>query len=244
MKRAERHHLKENPVEQLVWELREATIGHSRAATLTALIVLVAAAAAGGYLYWRGRAAARADAMLAVAMTMAETPVVAPPAGAPPNQAPTPQTFPSERARWEAALARYLEVVQAYPSSRAATSALYEAANALAALGRAAEAEQRYREVMTREGTSIYGQMASLGLADLRCSTGEYDQAIDLYKQLSAAADTRLPVDGVLMQLGRAYAKAGKSDEAASTYTRVVEEFPQSLYVADARTALESVRKR
>jgi tetratricopeptide (TPR) repeat protein len=244
MKRAERHHLKENPVAQVVWELRDATIGHSRAATLAVLVVLVAAAATGGSLYWRARVAARADALLASAMTVAETPVVPPVAGTAPNQPPTNRTFPSEKARMEAALAGYLEVVQTYPKSAASTTALYEAANVLAALGRTADAEERYREVMSREGQGIYGQMASMGLADAACAAGRFDQAIEVYKQLSAAADTRLPVDGILMQLGRAYAKAGKTDEAARTYTRIVEEFSQSPYVADARVALDSVIKR
>lgn len=244
MKRAERQHLKENPVAQLAWELREVTIGHSRGATLAVLIVAIAAAGAGAYFYWQAGVVAKADALLASAMTIAETPVVPPVAGAAQNQTPTTPTFSSERARMEAALGRYLEVVQAYPSSGAATVALYEAANVLSALGRTAEAEQRYRELMSREGTGIYGQMAGMGLADVYSAGGRFEQAIELYRQLSASADTRLPVDGILMQLGRAYTKAGKVDEAASTYSRIVEEFPQSPYAADARGALETVKNR
>jgi len=52
-----------------------------------------------------------------------------------------------------------------------------------------------------------------------------------------------LPIDGVLMQLGRAYMKAGKKNEAAHAFTRVVEEFPQSLYAADARREMEEAKK-
>ena len=37
------------------------------------------------------------------------------------------------------------------------------------------------------------------------------------------------------MQLGRAYVKAGKKRRSRARVHRVVEEFPQSLYVADAR---------
>jgi TolA-binding protein len=47
----------------------------------------------------------------------------------------------------------------------------------------------------------------------------------------------------VLLQLARTYAKAGKTEEATRTYTRIVEEFPQSLYVADARDALTALGK-
>jgi hypothetical protein len=52
-----------------------------------------------------------------------------------------------------------------------------------------------------------------------------------------------LPVDGVLMQLGRACALAGRKEDAARAFTRVTEEFPQSMYFADAKRELEGVRK-
>jgi outer membrane protein assembly factor BamD (BamD/ComL family) len=45
------------------------------------------------------------------------------------------------------------------------------------------------------------------------------------------------------MELGRAYMKAGRKSEAAHAFTRVVEEFPQSLYLADARREMEAAKK-
>jgi outer membrane protein assembly factor BamD (BamD/ComL family) len=45
------------------------------------------------------------------------------------------------------------------------------------------------------------------------------------------------------MQLGRAYLRAGKKEDAARAFNRVVEEFPDSLYVADARRELEAAKK-
>jgi outer membrane protein assembly factor BamD (BamD/ComL family) len=47
----------------------------------------------------------------------------------------------------------------------------------------------------------------------------------------------------VLMELGRAYMKAGKKNEAAHAFSRVVDEFPQSLYIADARREMEEAKK-
>jgi tetratricopeptide (TPR) repeat protein len=244
MKRSERHHLKENPVAQLVWDLREATIGHTREAAYGVIAVVVLAAAVGVYFYWQGRKTGSAEVMLAAAVVVAETPVVPPAPGATPaTPASRAQTFPSERARHEAALPKYLAVIEAYPATTAATIARYEAANILTALGRAAEAEPHYQEVIARDGTGIYAQMARLGLAAARGAAGQFDQAIEIYQQLSTAQDTRLPVDGILMQLGRTYVKAGKTGDAVRVYTRIVEEFPQSLYVADARAALETLKK-
>jgi outer membrane protein assembly factor BamD (BamD/ComL family) len=45
------------------------------------------------------------------------------------------------------------------------------------------------------------------------------------------------------MQLGRAYVRAGKKEEAVRAFNRIVEEFPQSVYVSDARRELEEARK-
>jgi outer membrane protein assembly factor BamD (BamD/ComL family) len=44
------------------------------------------------------------------------------------------------------------------------------------------------------------------------------------------------------MQLGRTYVRAGRKEEAARAFTRVVEEFPESVYAADARRELAEVK--
>jgi outer membrane protein assembly factor BamD (BamD/ComL family) len=48
-----------------------------------------------------------------------------------------------------------------------------------------------------------------------------------------------VPVDGVLMQLGRAYRLAGRTPEAVQTFKRITDEFPASPYAADARRELD-----
>ena len=58
----------------------------------------------------------------------------------------------------------------------------------------------------------------------------------------STRKDTDLPADGVLMQLGRAYRMAGKKAEALQTFTRVTEEFPQSIYVGEARREADALK--
>ena len=45
------------------------------------------------------------------------------------------------------------------------------------------------------------------------------------------------------MQLGRAAIAAGKKDEAARAFTRVVDEFPQSLYATEAKGRLAEIKK-
>jgi outer membrane protein assembly factor BamD (BamD/ComL family) len=77
----------------------------------------------------------------------------------------------------------------------------------------------------------------------VQVAQGKYDTAIKIYQDLSTDTNSHIPVDGILMELGRAYLKAGKKTEAAHAFTRIVDEFPQSLYVADARKEMEEAKK-
>jgi outer membrane protein assembly factor BamD (BamD/ComL family) len=97
--------------------------------------------------------------------------------------------------------------------------------------------------VMNHAGSSIYSQMARLGLAEAQASAGQYDQAIDTFKELSLRKDGSLPIDGILMQLGRTYRDAGKRSDAQQTFTRLVDEFPDSPFTSDAKKELESLKK-
>ena len=45
------------------------------------------------------------------------------------------------------------------------------------------------------------------------------------------------------MQLGRAAVAAGKKDDATRAFSRVVDEFPQSLYVSEAKEKLAAIKK-
>ena len=152
------------------------------------------------------------------------------------------RTFPTEKARADAAIAKFSEASQAYPSSRAGIAANYRAAALLAEQGRAGEAETRFNDVIARDGNGVYGRMAKLGIATLQIQTKKYDQAIAALQTLSQRADADVPVDAVLMQLGDAYQRAGRTPDAVKTFTRVVDEFPQSPYLPDARRRLDDLK--
>jgi TolA-binding protein len=244
MKSAERHKLKENEFARSVVHARERLTSHRRElATAVGALVLVVAALA-GFAIWRTSRDARANESLAAALAVAEAPVVPPAAPAPGSEPPLPRpgTFQTEQARMEAALPKLLEAADRHPNTQAGVTARYQAAGILNALGRHAEAEQQYQQVVSRAGSNIYSRTGRLGLAAAQAAQGKYDSAIAIYTELSRDASAQIPIDGVLMQLGRTYARAGRKEEAARAFNRVVEEFPQSVYAADARRELEDVK--
>jgi TolA-binding protein len=245
MKSTERHKLKENEFARTVAHAREVMQTRGRDVATIVVVVIAAAALAAGYAWWRQSRNAKANGLLAEALAVEEAPVIAPVAPAPGSPLPVqqPGTFATEQAKLEAALPKLMKAADAYPNTEAGITARYHAASVLANLVRYAEAEQRYQEVIDKAGNSLYGRTAKLGLADVLVSEGKYDSAIKIYQEVSTDTKSPLPIDGVLMQLGRAYMKAGKKNEAAHAFTRVVQEFPQSLYAADARREMEEAKK-
>jgi TolA-binding protein len=245
MKSQERHKLKENEFATTVMHARDALGARRRDLIWGAIIILALLASVGAYVGWKQLGANRATASLATALAVYKAPVVPAAVPAPGSPAPVQQagTFLTERARLDAALPKFLETADRFPNTEAGITARFHAAGILASLGRYGEAEQRYQEVVSRGGSTLYARTARLGLADSQLAQSKFDSAIAIYTELSRDTNAQLPLDGVLMQLGRACARAGRKEEAVRAFKRVTEEFPQSLYGDDAKRELDEVRK-
>jgi tetratricopeptide (TPR) repeat protein len=240
MKRTERHHLKQHELDVLARGARHAIEGRKREMTFAVAAVVIVGAALLGYVAWGDRVESRAEAMLAEAVSVSETRVGAPIAPGTPGAGPS---FPTERARAEAALLKFKAAADAYPESEAGIFARYREGALHTALGNEAEAIAAYQQVIDRAGDRLYGQMARLGLAEAHAKSGQFDQAINTYKELAQLTDGPLPIDGVLMQLGLTYRDAGKTSDAQQTFNRLVMEFPESPFVTDAKKELDNLNK-
>ncbi|HEY8173988.1 MAG TPA: tetratricopeptide repeat protein [Dehalococcoidia bacterium] len=245
MKSQERHKLKENAFANTVVHAREAIAARQRDIVWAVAVVVGLLAIVGGYAWWRQSTAGRGTELFATALAVYQAPVIPlpppTPGGAPP--VPQPGTYVTEQAKLEAALPKFIEAADKYPSTSSGIAARYHAASILATLGRYGEAEQRFQEVVAKAGTTLYARTGRLGLAETQVAQKKYDSAITIYTEMSRDTSSQMPVDGVLMQLGRACALAGRKEEAVRAFTRVTEEFPTSLYATDAKRELEGVRK-
>ena len=240
MKRTERHHLKEHELDVLAREARQAFQGRKRETTIAVAAIVIVGAALLGYVAWRDRIDSRAEAMLADAVNVSETRVGAPVAPGTPGAGPS---FPTERVRAEAALAKFKATAEAYPDTDTGIFARYRVGALQIALGNETEAIAAYQQVIDRAGDRVYGQMARLGLAEAQAKSGQFDAAINTYKELAQLKDGPIPIDGVLMQLGLTYRDAGKSQDAQQTFNRIVTEFPDSPFAADAKKEIDNLKK-
>jgi TolA-binding protein len=246
MKSTERHKIKENEFANTVARTRDIVNERPREVATIAIAVLAVALALGGFFAWKVSRDGKATTLLATALAVTEAPVVTPPPPAPGSAPPVqpPGSFRTDRERLEAAVPVLQRAADAYPDTDAGITARYRLAASLAELGRFPEAEQRYQEVIQKAGAkSIYRSTARLGVGEAQLAQGKGDAAVTTFRELSTDANSNLPVDGVLMQLGRAALVAGKKDDATRAFTRVVDEFPQSLYATEAKEQLAGIKK-
>jgi outer membrane protein assembly factor BamD (BamD/ComL family) len=240
MKRAERQHLKDNELLQLAATARDLVDERRGPVLGTVIAIVVIVIAVGGYVGWKNHVNSSAHTALASALAIEEA-RVGPPAAF--GAQPAGLSFVSQREKNEAALAKYKEVADSYPSTDAGQYARYREGATYMALGDAKNAAAAYQQVIDRAGNGVYGQMARLGLAEAQAQSGDYEAAINTFRELSQRNDSQLPVDGLLMRLGRTQADAGKASDAQQTFTRLVEEFPDSPFTADARKELDQLKK-
>ena len=249
MKTKHRRELKQNDVAQMVAAARNFFEENGRQLTWAVVAVLVVGIAVAGLLAFSNREQAKGTELLAQATVVINTAVVTVNAETKPGDAPAAAgigakgTFSTETQKLNAAVPKLRAAADAYPDAAAGIQARYHLAASLAALGQQKEAITQFDEVVRRAGTdSLYGRMAQLGKADAQFASGQTDAAIATWKELAAKKDANLPEDAILMQLGRAYQAKGNAADAKKTFTDIVDNHPDSPYVAEARKELDSLK--
>jgi TolA-binding protein len=236
MKGSERHRLKENELSHVLSDATARLQENQKTFGLVGGAIVLVLLAGIGYWAWTTRSHNRAQAMLGDAIVVMQSPVEE----AKPGAKPGVTSYPTIQARAEAALTKFAEVYNAYPSTTAGIAARYYAAAALSMLGRHAEAATRFQETVDRAGqNSFYGRMARLGVVEANTQAKKYDEAISAAQALvNNTTDDTIPRDALLMELGRVQAAAGKKAEAKQTLDKMIADFPGSPYVEEAKKML------
>ena len=248
MKTTERHHLKDNELAIALNQAQQWAGSNSKTLTTTVVAIVLVAGAVLGFLAYRNNNDNKARVLLAEAMVIEEARVMppAPPSGTTndPNAigGQPPGTYPTEKAKLEAALPKFQAAADAYPSHDAGLTARYHAAKTFVTLGRFDEAVKAYDQVIA-SGSGLLQRSARLGKAEAQIRAAQYDPAIATLKQIVDQKDASLPPDGVLMELARAYRLAGNTAEARKTLTQVIEQHADSVYATEAKTEIEKLGK-
>ncbi len=183
------------------------------------LVILVAAFF--GYRAWADRAAGRD---LSQALGILATPLIT-------EEPSAAKTYPDAAAR-QAAADPFLRKAAGHgstPSGRAAqvilaASGTQKAAEAIPSLEKAA-----------RRGSSESAAAAEIDAAKLLAAEGKATEAIDRLKRAIESPSTSAPKDALLFTLAQIYEANGSAADARATYQRLITDYPNSPYRADAR---------
>jgi tetratricopeptide (TPR) repeat protein len=247
MKTTQRHHLKDNELANALGHAQGWADRNSRTLLMTLIAIVVVGGGVLAYSAWRNSTDTRARVMLAEGMVIEEARVAppAPPAGTTndPNAlgGQLPGTYPTEKAKLEASLPKFQAAAEAYPSSDSGVTARFHLAKNLVALGRFDEAISHYDQVITN-GSGLITKTARLGKAEAQLRAAQYDPAIATFKEFVDAKDPALPAEAMLMELGRAYKLAGKTEDARKTFTQVVEQHANTPFADQAKQEIEKLK--
>jgi tetratricopeptide (TPR) repeat protein len=247
MKHNERQHLKENELAVALVHAQGWADRNSKTLLAAIAVIIVVGGGVLAYSMWRNSADTAARVALAEAMVIEEARVMppAPPAGttndptAPGGQ--LPGTYPTEQAKLEASLPKFQAAADTYPNSDAGITARFHLAKNLVALGRFDEAVPHYEQVIANGG-GLIAKTAKLGKAEAQLRAAKYDPAIATIKEFVDAKDPALPAEALLMELGRAYQLAGKTDEARKTFTQVTEQHANTPFADLAKQEIEKLK--
>lgn len=233
MKAQQRHQLKQNQFAVATGRATTYVVDNRDRVVIGLIAAAVLVAAVGGYFYWTRRSDDRANAAFGSAMAIAQAQIA--PAPTVPGATQAAGTYPTEPARAEAAIAAFRKAIDDYPSTTAAHGARYHIGSLLLSMGRFPEAEAAFRDAIDKGGSTVYAAVAQMGLAESLIGQAKYDEGIRILNDLVGNRDGALPIDGVLMRLGRASQMAGRAEDARAAFRRVIDEFPESRYAAEAR---------
>jgi tetratricopeptide (TPR) repeat protein len=126
----------------------------------------------------------------------------------------TAKTYKTEKERAEAAIAQFQQVVDQFGGAAGDKAKYFIAVNKLY-IDRAA-ATQELEQIANGSGET--SKLAKFALAQVRLEDGRADDAVALYQELAKMDDPIIAKETVNFQLGKAFEKQGKKDEAANIY--------------------------
>lgn len=210
---------------------------HRDEARVTVIVLALVAGGALGLSYLQSqRKSAAEEEMTAALETFHGTIESQVPAGA---DRPAGPVFATAREKYTKAAAAFDGIERKYASLPEAVRARYYGALCRLELGDHAESQKTLSEIASRKDGGLEPALARLALAEGYRRSGQIAKAAEAFREMAGDASLALPRDHALMSLGSLLEDARRPAEARAAYRRLVEEFPGSVYAAEARRRAE-----
>jgi tetratricopeptide (TPR) repeat protein len=180
----------------------------------------------GGFFLYRAWLERSAGKSLSEAITILETPLASDPAAA-----GAPKTFATAAERRTQA-EKLLQQAAAHGSTTSGRAAqVILAANGADKPGQSVDVFEK----AARQSKSETAAAAEIDAARLLAAQGKTTEAIDRLKRAIESPSTAAPKDALLFTLASIYEQSGSPADARATYQRLITDYPNSPYRADAR---------
>ena len=140
-----------------------------------------------------------------------------------------------------AAEAQLLEVVEHYGRTDQADMARLYLARIHFDRGETEAARDLLVGLAERHRDDAIGRLATLDLVHLRIAAGQATEVASELEAMVVGANPRLPRDVALYELGKLYVAEQKPDQAREYFQKLVDEFPESPYLGQARQRLQEL---
>lgn len=127
-------------------------------------------------------------------------------------------------------------VVDGYGGTDAGSVANVYLGSMAAERGDVDEARRRWEAFLQAEPEHMLAASVQMDLISLDRSEGDDEQLVERLRGFLPPGKSALPEDAVLFELGVTLEDLGRPGEALSTYDDLIERFPSSVYISDART--------
>jgi predicted negative regulator of RcsB-dependent stress response len=230
-----RKELKQDKIHDALEHGAEAVYSHKQVSLIVLVVVLVVAAAYGGWSVYHDRQTAAASAEFDNAMK-AYSGHIGP--SADPAEAGEP-SYADEAARSNDALQKFTVVADKYPSTNPGRLARYYAALCLEDLDKENQALEELKKISAGSDKEL-ASMAQYQTAVMYSRTGKADDAAKIFRALADKPSVFVPRPLALLELAGVL-RQNNPKEAAIIYQQVKREFPESAISEEADRGLDTL---
>jgi tetratricopeptide (TPR) repeat protein len=223
-----RKDLKRNDLVETMGRTVDYVQHHRRGVTEAIVLGSVVVVLAGAFVAYRSYRENEAGRELSAGLAALEAPI----AGEPAAQN-APRTFATAAERDREADGHLKKAAESKGTSAGKAAGVILAARD----PKASDAADRFAHA-ARSGKAEVAAAAELDEARLLASQGKTAEAIDRLKRAIESPSSAAPKDAMMFALAEIYEKSGAAADARATYQRLVSDYPNSPYRADARQKL------
>ncbi len=221
-----RRDLKRNDLAETMGKTVDYVSGHRRGVSEAIAIAVAVAVLVGGFFLYRAWLERSAGKLLSEAIGVLETPLASDA-----SAAGAPKTYASAAER-QAVAEKLLQKAAANGSTRSGRAAqVILAASGADKPGQSVDVFEKAARVSKSESAAA----AEIDAAKLLAAQGKTTEAIDRLKRAIESPASAAPKDALLFTLAEIYEQSGSPADARATYQRLITDYPNSPYRADAR---------